>query len=223
MAMNRIPPLRVRAALVGTAFVLTALAARPAAGQGDARLTLGVTAFTLSESGPDPEHFDPIARLSAGVGVSFPFRSGLSVRPELHYVTRGAAFDGVVADQEVDVVLELTTLELGIMAGLDVPLGGAVQPRVFAGPVFGWTAESTLRYRPLSGGSWFSDSYPGVRRTDVAFGFGAEVTIPAGPTRLIAGVRGVAGLTGILKAEPPGETVPDWRHRGAHVYVGLGL
>lgn len=222
-AMNRIRPLRVRTARTGLVLALILTAAGQALAQGDTRITLGVGAYTLSDSGSDPENFDPVVRLVAGVGVSFPFRSGISVRPELRYLTRGAAFDGTLADRDVDVVLELTTLDLGLMAGFDVPLGGQLQPRVFAGPILGWTAESSVRYRAKTGGSWVNDSYSEVRRFDTAIGFGAEVGFPVGGAGMLVGVRGVLGLSGIIEDQPAGSATPDWRHRGIDVYLGLGL
>lgn len=221
--MNRFRPFRVRRTHALMTLLLLPVGIGMARAQGDVRLTLGVGAYTMSDSRADPEQFDPIVRLVAGVGVSFPFRAGISVRPELRYLTRGAAFDGRVADQEVDVVLELTTLDLGLMAGFDIPLGGRIAPRVFAGPILAWTSESTLNYRPKSGGAWLSDAYSEVRRFDTAIGGGFEVGFDVGGTGMIVGARGVLGLSEVLKEQPPMADPPKWHHRGVDFYVGLGL
>jgi len=218
--MNRIRTLRVHAAMVA---LLSWTVGSAVFAQGDVRVLLGIGVYSLTESGAGARSFDPLVRLEAGVGLTFPLRYGLSARPEMRYLTRGAAFDGTVEDLAVDMELELTTLDLGLMAGWDLPVSSSVQPRVFAGPVLGWVAESTLLYRPVTGGTWFSQPYSEMVRMDLSVAGGAEIVFPVAGTRAIVGARGLLGLTDIVKEGPTGAERPEWRHRGFDVYVALGL
>lgn len=221
--MNQIPPPRVRLAAALALLALAGLGPRPVAAQAEARLTAGLSVFTLQASGSTQAEFSPIGRLNAAVGLALPLRGSLFVRPELHYSTRGARIDGPLYDGsvELDAISEITVIEIPVLLGFAIPVRGAVEPRLFAGPVLSRRMDAVIRYRARAGGPWFSETDASVERTEVGMGFGGEVVFPVGGQRLVTGVRGLVGISRAIEPDPERENPPTLHHRGLLVYAGV--
>ncbi len=170
------------------------------------------------------------------VGIAFGFfaeigfGSWFAITPELQFVGKGS--DNEIADPESLPSLESTNVDVSIgyinllvPAVLTIPLGGAVDPRLYAGPTLAieLTCRVSHRVRDVVGqGScgvqWIEGEPPPfveTRTFDLGLVFGGGVDIAAGPGAVTADVRYTHGLTNINS-----EGEPSLKNRAVEFLIG---
>lgn len=208
---------------------MAALSASPAFGQLDIKpgvrvggnfATLGgddaELVFTLGDQGQEIP-IDRRTGFMVGGYALIDFAGPFALQPELLYVQKGAqvetefSFQGQT--QTITSTLQLSYLELPVLAKLQVPLSGPVSPNVFAGPSVGINVASSQETE--SGGQSESEDVE-VSGTDFGLTVGAGVDVGLGVGTVNVDLRYGLGLSNI-----PSEGDASVKNRGIGVTAGL--
>jgi len=145
------------------------------------------------------------------------FAGPFALHPELLYVQKGAQVETEFSFQgqteTVTSTLQLSYLELPVLAKFQVPLGGPVSPNVFAGPSVGFNVGSSQETE--TGGQSESADVE-VSGTEFGLTLGAGIGFKLGVGTANVDVRYNLGLSNL-----PSEGDASVKNRGIGVTAGL--
>lgn len=189
--MKRILPLLV---------LLAACTMSDAAAQWRAQMNVGVAGSTLR--GDASSDRSVIGRLTGGGGLQYTSPTGIIFEPGLQYTVKGAGLEGTIDGIPVRAQSEITYLEMPLLVGYRWDASRRLQPKILVGPAIAWQLDAQISYRAESGGIRQRQSDDSVQNRDMGLMvvLGSEIGI--GSETLVAGFRGVFGLTNIRTVNP---------------------
>lgn len=153
--------------------------------------------------------------LQAGVYVNKPLMGRLSLQPEVHYVQKGAEFDGRSGDN-LKLTFALTYVEVPVLLRADFG-SGAIHPFVIAGPSFSYRAgcKATIASASASLGLQCEDiDSNGTKRdpfksSDIGAAVGVGLAASLGGRTITSQLRYGKGFTSIATDEATANSSAD--------------
>jgi len=189
--------------------------------------------------------------------INYKINESFSVQPELLYVKKGVKSHGtanIIFDESFAVTytltekLNLTYLEIPILAKFNIPMEGKVRPSVYAGPALGFKLSGAYEFDAvLTDGSDVlrisgKPDISNMKSTDFGIVLGGDVGLSLGQATLVLDIRYTIGMSGQFGEtnfddippwdidETPGkypvinriaETVPDMKNRAVSITAGV--
>ncbi len=151
------------------------------------------------------------------------FVGPLALQPEVRYIQRGFGYDLTVSFQgqsrTASGSLNLSYLDIPLLARFQLPVGAGVSPHLFAGPTLGVNLSAESETEGLQdGSSQTTDVSDEVSGTDVGLEVGGGLGVPLGVGTLTVDLRYGLGFTNILDTE---ESDLSLSNRALMVTAGL--
>ena len=185
------------------AFVVTTLALlAPAAGAGPIPEWGIKGGLSIADIRGGLQGTERLLSFGAGGYVNFGLPGGLSVQPEVLYVTKGTSYGKteetspsgtVLGTSETLVVLEY--VEIPMLLRWSPPTPGIVHPSFVLGPAFSFRVRSRLKITGYGEGSASIDDQ--TKSTDVGLAFGGGAGIGHGRRKILVDARYTVGLTNV--------------------------
>ena len=155
-----------------------------------------------------------------GILLSIPLAGGVSLQPELNYVTKGTSLGTVDLTDSTgtsfgtaEILTALAYLEVPVLARVSLP-GGLVSPYLVAGPVLGIRVSQQLR---IKGSVSFATDLQDFRAVDLGVAAGGGLELGRGPVRAIVEGRYTRGLT------PAAEDSFSSDARNGSILISMGV
>ena len=177
----------------------------------------GVNIFRFG--GSDASGFASRTSFYAGVAVTVPLGRSAFLEPEVLYSEEGAK--ATFVDSTVGTIegtYELTYAAVPVLFGVRLEGGGAVDPRVFAGPVFSFNLSCQLKASAAGMSATGTCSDNGIDATSLSVGatFGGAVAFRTGWGALELGLRYTYDFSHAFKES-------NARNEGLSVGAGLSI
>lgn len=139
----------------------------------------------------------------------------LSIQLEVLYLQKGATLNTIIFGERYESTLSLDYLEVPVLAVVDIPVAGPVNPFVYAGPylAFNINAESDATYLGLNE---TEDIREEVKSNEVGISFGAGTNVSLGVMKLVLDLRYSFGILDM--SEFTGE---DVKNNGLSLTTGI--
>jgi hypothetical protein len=183
---------------------------------------LGPSFSTVSTDAPDV-NVNTLTRFTGGGFVRFGF-GGLSLQPELMYVTKGFSTTFTEEGQTVDVDFRLDYIEIPVLLVLPIPTATGISPFLYAGPAFAF--EVGCKIAGSGGGISATvdcdadgEDFFERNKFDVGAMLGGGVALPMGPGAVTLEGRYNFGLININKTDGD----DSMKNRSGAVLVGYSI
>jgi hypothetical protein len=154
---------------------------------------------------------------TGGAFLSWPIGEIFVLQPEAIFTMKGAKEQVTFEDTPVDLTVKLTYFEIPILARVNIPTSGTVDPYVFAGPAFGFKVSA--KGQAEAGGFTAEEDIEGIASTDVGIVAGAGLEFRLTSIRLLIEGRYEAGLMNVNDSELAG----DAKNAALSFMAGLGF
>jgi outer membrane protein W len=153
--------------------------------------------------GKDLQEADPFlsARtgFSGGAFLEQQLSDVFAIQLEALYTQKGTKLKVTDGEDSVDLTLDLSYLEIPLLAKVYIPVQGKIRPNLFAGPALAVTLSAKLRDNNSNESEDIKDGLDG---TDFGAVFGGGVDFDLGQGALVLDARYTLGLSKIGKADP---------------------
>lgn len=203
--------------LLGAGLVFTTA---PVKGQVSIEPGVRVGLNSATVGGDTEEYVQAFSGIGGGTGFDFEIDLGrrtgfliggyalvdlagpLAIQPELRYIQKGFGYDLTASfqgqSQTASGSLNLSYLDIPVLARVDLPFGGALSPHLIAGPRVGINLSAESESPSLNGGgSETTDVSDSVSGTDFGLELGAGLSVSTVTVDLRYGL----GLSNIVDAE----------------------
>ncbi|OIO04382.1 MAG: hypothetical protein COX65_03520 [Elusimicrobia bacterium CG_4_10_14_0_2_um_filter_56_8] len=177
---------------------------------------LNVTTFIGSDASPGDVGKVQKSGLVAGGYVIIPVNKQVKVQAECLVSVKGAIYKWEVLDTVYEEILNLTYLEIPVLARFDIETRSAAKPAILIGPAFGIKISARGEYRSIGASS--SGDLDHIKTFDPGLVLGGVVDIVSGKGKVSLEARYTMGLATI--SESSGGSTPDIRNSAASVIFG---
>lgn len=141
-----------------------------------------------------PSEFEPDSKLGFGGGlrVIYGFTDMFGVQPEVLFTQRGTSLESDLGGETQEQTTTLNYLQVPLLARVSIPVGGgAITPKVVAGPTFGMFLSGTTEAGDES------EDLEDVSAMEIGVAAGAGADFAVGPGSLSLDLRYDRGFTSI--------------------------
>jgi hypothetical protein len=157
--------------------------------------------------GEDVEDFEDLlgAGLDSKLGfcfggfVTFSMHEMFAIQPEVLYTMKGAKMEESIMGETLYVWVNLTYLEIPVLAKLQIPTQGGVKPSIFAGPALGIKLSGKIKAEYA--GESEEEDIEDMKNTDLGLVIGGGIDFGLGKGMLIVDLRYTLGLSSISEFE----------------------
>jgi opacity protein-like surface antigen len=156
----------------------------------------------------ESEEWKPLNRFQVGAFINFPLSRRFELQPEIHYVGRGAAAEGVFLNQPLFYRVRLDYIEISSLVKYRFFKTKRLQPSLFVGGyvAFNTGARAVMEY---SAESWPEDIADDIENTDFGFIFGAGIDFKLSQSKFLLDFRVNMGMKSINKIRAASYTIKN--------------
>ncbi len=131
--------------------------------------------------------------------VTYKLNDMFAVQPEVLYTMKGAKYKEEIGGEILKVWINLTYLEIPVLAKITVPTLGVFKPTLFAGPAV--AIKLSGKVKAEYEGTTIEEDFENTKGIDFGFVVGAGIDLGFGVGKLALDLRYTLGLTTISEFE----------------------